>query len=110
MTKVTNTAEGPRGVETDSGTVYVEPGETVDVKIKDGHELYEGLTKGGAAKAAAASEEPKPLAKMNKTELLAVAKEAGVTVAHSADGAEVAIDEATNAQLVEAIEKAKPAD
>jgi len=60
MTKVTNTAEGPRGVLTASGaTVYVEPGETVDVEIAKDHELYEGLEKGEAAakKAAAAKEE-----------------------------------------------------
>jgi hypothetical protein len=59
MTKVTNTAEGPRGVETDAGTVFVEPGQTVDIEIKKGHELYAGLEKGEAAakKAAEASEE-----------------------------------------------------
>lgn len=56
MTKVTNTAEGPRGVETDAGTVFVEPGETVDVEIKSGHELYDGLEKGEAAAKAAAKE------------------------------------------------------
>jgi hypothetical protein len=49
MTKVTNTAEGPRGVETEDGTVFVDPGQTVDVEIKKGHELYPGLEKGEAA-------------------------------------------------------------
>jgi hypothetical protein len=57
MTKVTNTAEGPRGVETDNGTVFIEPGQTVDVDIKEGHELYEGLEKGAAAAKKAAAEE-----------------------------------------------------
>jgi hypothetical protein len=49
LTKITNTAEGPRGVETDNGTVYVEPGQTVDVDVKKGHELYDGLEEGEAA-------------------------------------------------------------
>ena len=57
MTKVTNTAEGPRGVLTADGrTVYVEPGETVEIEIADGHKLYDGLEKGEAAAKAAAKE------------------------------------------------------
>jgi hypothetical protein len=64
MTKITNVSgAGPRGVETaDHGTVYIEPGETVDVNLADEKApLYEGLEAGDAAAkkvAKAAKEEP----------------------------------------------------
>jgi hypothetical protein len=101
MTKVTNTAVGPRGVITaDGGTVFLEPGESQDLDLHPDHDLYEGVKKGGAAKAKESdSDELKPLAKMNKTELLAAAKDENVELA----------DDATNAQIVEAIEKARAA-
>jgi hypothetical protein len=60
MTKVTNTAEGPRGVITaDGGTVYLEPGETQDLELHPDHDLYDGVEKGEAAakRAAKAAEE-----------------------------------------------------
>jgi hypothetical protein len=58
-TKITNTAEGPRGVETVDGTVFVEPGQTVEVEVVKDHKLYEGLEAGDAAakRAAKAAEE-----------------------------------------------------
>lgn len=59
MAKITNTAEGPRGVLTADGTtVYVEPGETIEVDVAKGHKLYDGLEEGEAAakKAAKAAE------------------------------------------------------
>ena len=63
MTKITNTLDpatgGARGVETTTGTVYVEPGETVDVILKDDNApLYEGLVAGAAAAKAAAKAAP----------------------------------------------------
>jgi hypothetical protein len=95
MTKVTNTAEGPRGVITADGvTVYLDPGETADLDLHAKHELYDGVVKGGGKKAKEEDSEPKPLAKMNKTELLAAAEAEGVAVA----------EDATNAQIIEAIE------
>lgn len=62
MTKITNTLDpktgGPRGVESLDGTVYIEPGETVDVILKDDSApLYEGLDL--AKKAPAKSDEAK---------------------------------------------------
>lgn len=61
MTKVTNTAEGPRGVITKDGqTRFLEPNETADLELHPDHDLYEGVEKGeaaakSAAKAAAAA-------------------------------------------------------
>jgi hypothetical protein len=48
---ITNTAEGPRGVElADGTTLYIEPGQTVeDVDVAKDHKLYEGLEAGEAA-------------------------------------------------------------
>lgn len=108
MAKVTNTAEGPRGVILNDGTThYLEPGESADLDLHEDHDLYPGVVKGSGRKAAeSASDEPKPLAKMNKTELLAAAADAGVTAAADDEGKEVALDDATNKQLVAAIEKA----
>jgi hypothetical protein len=62
MTKVTNTAEGPRGVLTAKGdTVFVEPGDTVEVDIAKDHDLYPGLETGdAAAKKAAAAKDKEP--------------------------------------------------
>jgi hypothetical protein len=58
MRKITNTAQGPRGVlKLAEGTVFIEPGQTVDVEVAKGHKLYEGLESGEAAAKKAA--EPK---------------------------------------------------
>jgi hypothetical protein len=58
---ITNTAEGPRGVElADGTTLYIEPGQTVeDVDVAKDHKLYEGLEAGEAAakRAAKAADE-----------------------------------------------------
>jgi hypothetical protein len=99
MTKITNTAPGARGVWTPTGLVMVDPGQTVDVEVADGEDLYEGLV--------AADSEEKALAKMNKDELLALANDAGVTVAKDKAGNDVAVADATKAQLIEAIEAAR---
>jgi hypothetical protein len=59
MTKVTNTAVGPRGVILkDSSTHYLEPNESADLELHPDHELYEGVERGEAAakKAAKAAE------------------------------------------------------
>jgi hypothetical protein len=62
MTKVTNTAEGPRGVILKDGTThYLEPNESADLDLHDKHDLYEGVVKGAAAAKQAekaADEEP----------------------------------------------------
>lgn len=56
--KITNTLDpktaGARGVESKTGTVFIEPGETVDVDLLDPNApLYEGLEAGeGPAKKA----------------------------------------------------------
>jgi hypothetical protein len=66
MTKVTNTAAGPRGVILADGTTqYLEPGESADLELHADHELYDGVEKGEAAakraaKAAEAEEAPEP--------------------------------------------------
>lgn len=103
MAKITNTAEGPRGVDTADGvTVFIDPGQTADVEVAKGHKLYDGLVEGSAAAksaAKAAATEPKPLAKMNKTELTAVAAAEGVAVE----------DGDSNSTIVEAIEKVRAA-
>jgi len=120
MASVKNTAKGPRGIRNAEGhLVMIEAGQSVSgdfpaAEVKDFKKAL-AFEAGEQPEAEVEDEggkgnEAKPLAKMNKTELLAAAKEAGVTVAHNAEGAEVAIDEATNAQLVAAIEKAKPAE
>jgi hypothetical protein len=72
MTKITNTAPGPRGVETDAGTVFIEPGATVDVDVKKGHQLYEGLVE--------ASSEEAALKSLTRDELIARAQASGITV------------------------------
>lgn len=48
---ITNTAEGPRGVElADGTTLYIEPGQSVeDVDVAKDHKVYEGLEAGAAA-------------------------------------------------------------
>jgi hypothetical protein len=58
-TKITNTSEGARGIETKDGTVFVEPGQTVEVDLADDKaDLYPGLEKGeAAAKRAAAADD-----------------------------------------------------
>lgn len=109
MTKVTNTAVGPRGVITkDGNTVYLEPGESADLELHPDHDLYEGVKKGAAGKEAA-SNEPKALSAMNKAELLHAAAADGVTTALDGDDKEVPVAEASNKQIAAAIEKARAA-
>jgi hypothetical protein len=54
-TKVTNLAEGPRGVHLADGTThFLEPNETAELELHPDHDLYEGVEKGeSAAKKAA---------------------------------------------------------
>jgi hypothetical protein len=100
MTKITNTAAGPRGVETDSGTVFVDPGQTVDVDVAKGHQLYDGLVE--------ASSDDKALKSLNKDELLKIAGDAGIATIGEGDAA-IAVADATKAQLVDAIEASRAA-
>ncbi len=58
-TRVTNLAEGPRGVHlADETTHYLEPNESAELELHPDHELYEGVEKGDSAakKAAKAAE------------------------------------------------------
>jgi hypothetical protein len=51
---------GPRGVETRDGTtLFIEPGQTVDVDVAKDHKLYEGLA---AKEAEDGGDTQKPLA------------------------------------------------
>jgi hypothetical protein len=61
MAKFTNTAVGARGINIEGGeTVWVEPGQTVDVDEKTVAHAHEDIKKGEAAakKAASSDEEP----------------------------------------------------
>jgi hypothetical protein len=100
MTKLTNTAAGPRGVETDNGTVFLEPGETRDVDVRKGHQLYDGLVE--------ASSQDKALKSLNKDELLAIAGDEGIATVRDGEN-DVPVAEATKAQLVDAIEAKRAA-
>ena len=54
--KVTNTAQGARGVQLkDGSTFYLEPGQTADLDVAG--DLYEGVVRGGEE----AASEPSPL-------------------------------------------------
>jgi len=116
MTKeVTNHAAGPRGINLEDGsTVWIEAGETRDIsalKVKgnlpdfgkprdqgerDASELQALRARVAELEAAAAGKgERKPaLTNRSKADLLDIAKNEGVDIA----------DDATNAQIVEAIE------
>ena len=116
MTKeVTNYAPGPRGINLEDGsTVWLESGETRDIsdlKVRgklpdfgkpadqserDADELQALRARVAELEAAAAGKgERKPaLTNKSKADLLAIAKDEGVEVA----------DDATNTQIVEAIE------
>jgi len=100
MVKLTNTAAGPRGVETDTGTIYLEPGETRDVDVKKGHQLYDGLVE--------ASSSEKALKSLNKDELVAIAGDEGIATV-SVGEEDVPVADATKAQLVDAIEASRAA-
>ena len=70
MVKLTNTAQGPRGVKLASGgTLYIDAGQTVDVDVANGHDLYEGLVEGDGAPS---------LSSMKKADLVAIADAEGV--------------------------------
>jgi hypothetical protein len=101
MTKLTNTAAGPRGVETDEGTVFLEPGETRDVDVKKGHDLYDGIVE--------ASTSEKALKSLNKDDLLTIASDEGIATVRDGDNDGPVVD-ATKAQLVDAIEAARAAN
>lgn len=75
MAKFTNTAEGPRGIilkgpkdehgnHSGGDTVWIDPGQTVDVEDKEVHHAHHELEKGEAAakKAAAPAEDEAPSA------------------------------------------------
>jgi hypothetical protein len=100
MVKLTNTAAGARGVETEGGTVFLDPGETRDVDVLKGHKLYEGLVE--------ASNEEQALNKLGKDDLVKLAGDAGAVV-NDKDGNPIAHADATKAQLIDAIEAARSA-
>jgi ribulose kinase len=106
MATVKNNSKGPRGIRNALGDlVMIEAGQSAtgdfpasEVKDFKAALAYEAGEQPEAAEEDEASNE-KPLAKMNKAELIETAKAENVEVA----------DDATNAQLVEAIEKARAA-
>jgi hypothetical protein len=89
MTKITNTASGARGVRTKDGLVMVEPGQTVDVDLAKGEELYEGLVEASSQAAA--------LKSLSRDDLFGIA---------SAEGVAVETDD-SKADLVRKIEEAR---
>ena len=93
MARVTNISDGPRGAYLDGQLIMAEPGQTIEA---DDY-APEWFKSAGAEKSDAG--EPKPLAKMNKAELLDTAKAEGVSVE----------DDATNAVIAQAIEQARAA-
>lgn len=105
--KLTNNSAGARGVNLKDGTTaWLEPGESRTFDKAEVHNVHADLAGGKAADEAPA---PKPLDKMNKAELLAAAAEATVTTAKDAEGKDIPVADATNAQIVTAIEAARKA-
>lgn len=106
-TAIRNISPGPRGVRTvDGDLVMIERGASVELELsaaekKDAEATgyFEFASSGSKAKGGEVPAGDKPLAKMNKAELLDVAKAENVEVK----------DGATNKDLVEAIEKARAA-
>lgn len=96
MAKVTNISNGPRGAYLKGVLIMAEPGETIEAD-----DFAKEWFKGGKADADAddGKQVEKPLAKMNKAELLVVAKAEEVDVA----------DDASNKTIVEAIEAKRAA-
>jgi hypothetical protein len=97
MAQFTNTAEGPRGINlADGTTVWVEPGQSVELGADQ-------IAKNGvypdAFDGADVPSGPPSLSGKNKAQLLEIA---------AAEGVEVAED-ATNAQIVDAIEAKRAA-
>jgi len=62
MKKLTNHTLGPRGVNTKSGTVWIEPGETVEIDEKEIVGSLPDLGKKASASAASDSDDVKELA------------------------------------------------
>lgn len=116
MASVKNTSSGPRGIRTASGDlVMIDAGQSASgdfsaAEIKD-FKAALAFEAGGApaAEEEAASDEPKALSAMNKSELLEAAQADGVTTALDADGKDVPVAEATNKQIAAAVEKARAA-
>jgi hypothetical protein len=107
--KLTNNTVGARGVNLKDGTTaWIEPGETREFDKADVANVHADLNPKGA-KDADEPAAPKPLDKMNKGELLAVAEAEKVTTAKDGDGKDVEVASATNAQIVTAIEAARAA-
>jgi hypothetical protein len=98
MTKVTNISTGPRGAYLKGVLVMAERGETIDADDYAPEWFRAGKV----------DDEPKPLAKMNKTELLVAAAEAGVETV-TVDDKDVPVADATNPQLIAAIEAKRAA-
>lgn len=94
MPKVTNISTGPRGAYLKGALIMAEPGESIEADDY-AKEWFKGSSKSADDAGEGAD---KPLAKMNKTELLEAAKAEGVEVEEGA----------TKSQIVAAIEAKRP--
>lgn len=105
--QITNSNAGARGVNLKSGaTVWIEPGETATFDKADIASIHADLEGEAGTESSGGGE--KPLAKMNKTELLAAAADESIETVR-VDDKDVPVADATNPQLVAAIEAKRAA-
>lgn len=98
-TKVTNICQGQRGIfrQGDDNATMIEAGQSLVLDLSDSDLADAKATDWFEFGEPDAADDAKPLARMNKTELLAIAAEEGVEVEESA----------TNKEIVAAIEQAR---
>lgn len=114
MATVKNTAKGPRGIRNSNGDlVMIEAGQSVTgefpaSEVKDFNAARK-LELGEQPTAEEVENAPKALSAMNKAELLKTAADEDVTKALDGDNKEIAVADATNPQIVAAIEAKRSA-
>lgn len=119
MAKIKNTARGPRGLRNENGdVVMIEAGDTVEgnfpaSEVKD----FKAMLAAEAGPSPEADDDgddgetaEKPLSRMNKAELLAVAADEGIATVKGADNADVAVADASNKQIADAIQAKRDAN
>lgn len=107
---VTNTSDGPRVLNSNPPMV-LQPRASTDEPVEISDEELVFVKASGHFDIGDSDHDTaeKPLSKMNKAELLATAEAETVTSAKDADGNDIAIADATNPQIVAAIETARAA-